>query len=219
MSTIQEFDLSADVLRPLLWQHNQAVGLRAILDLKSAWVNQNNRVFWEDWHRDVFNLKTANAFGCQVWARILGIRLSPAIDGNTGPYFGLGEHNVNFDNAPFAPGGPDAIQLTVEQQRTVLRLRYYQLTIRPSITQINRMLRDVFTEGLVYVLDPLDMSPITYVFTFVPDPRLIFVIDSYDLLPRPSTVGANYITTARDSFGFGVFNKNYDNAPFGNPNL
>ena len=216
MSTIQQFNLEADILRPLLWQHNQAFGLRALLELKKSWVDQNNRQFWEDWHRDVFNLKTANAFGCQVWARILGIRLAPPPTGDDGPYFGFGEHNTNFDNSPFAPGGPDSVQLTVEQQRIVLRLRYYQLTIRPSVTQINRMLRDVFEDGLVYVQDPLDMSAITYVFTFEPDPRLVFVIDSYDLLPRPSTVGVNYTTTAREAFGFGPENKNFDNAPFAN---
>lgn len=218
MTTIQAIDLSADILRPLLWQHNRAVSLRSLLDQKKAWVDANNAGFWTDWYNDVFNLKTANAFGCQVWARILGIRLAPPPSGDTGPRWGFGPDNENFDNAPFAEGG--GVTLTVEQQRLVLRLRWYQLTTRPSVLEINRILADVFSGmGLVYVLDPLDMSSITYVFTFEPDANLVTVLRDYDLLPRPSTVGADYTTTAREEWGFGPFNKNFDNAPFANPNL
>lgn len=220
MSAIQAFDFSVDVLRGLLWQHNRATQLRALLESKQAWYDAEHRDFWTDWLRDVFDLRTANAFGCQVWARILGIRLAPPPNGNAGPAWGFGEFNENFDNAPFATTGPEAVQLTVEQQRIVLRLRYYQLTIRPSVTEINRMLRDVFRDvGLVYVLDPRDMSDITYVFTFIPDPRLVFVLTEFDILPRSATVGVQLTTTAREAWGFGPDRQNFDNAPFGNPQL
>lgn len=219
MSTIQAFDYSVDVLRGLLWQHNRALALRSLLEQKQGWFVKNQTEFWENWFRDVFNLLTANAFGCQVWARILGLRLSLPPSENDEPNFGFGEFNKNFDNAPFGPSGPDSVQLTIEQQRIALRLRYFQLVTRCTVVDVNRFLRYVFADlGLVYVRDNLDMT-ITYVFTFVPDPRLLFVIEQYDLLPRPSAVGVNYITTARESFGFGEFNINFDNAPFGNPNL
>jgi hypothetical protein len=219
VATIQAFNYSVDVLRGLLWQHNRALGLRSLLESKQAFYDLNQAQFWEDWFRDVFDLRTANDFGCQVWARILGLRLAlPPSDGDE-PAFGFGVHNRNFDNAPFAPSGPDSVQLTIEQQRIALRLRYFQLITRCSVVDVNRFLRYVFADlGLVYLRDNLDMT-ITYVFNFVPDPRLLFVIRQYDLLPRPSAVGVNYVTTAREAFGFGEFNKNFDNAPFGNPNL
>lgn len=217
MSSIQEFDLSADILRGLLWQHNRALKLRELLELKKAYVDSDGRTFWDDWFRDVFNLKTANAFGCQVWARILGIRLAPPPSGDGGDRWGFGPDNENFDNGPFAESS--GVQLAVEQQRLVLRLRWYQLTTRPSVTDINRILRDVFSDlGLVYVEDNLDMT-MTYVFTFEPDANLVIVLNQYDLLPRPSTVGVTYTTTARVAWGFGPDNENFDNAPFFNSNL
>lgn len=220
MSTIQPFEYSVDVLRGLLWQHNRALGLRALLESKQAYYDINQTQFWDDWFRDVFDLRTANAFGCQVWARILGLRLALPPSDNDEPNFGFGAFNVNFENAPFGPSGPDSVQLTIEQQRIALRLRYFQLITRCSVVDVNRFLRYVFADlGLVYMLDPLDMSEATYVFSFVPDPRLLFVIQQFDLLPRPSTVGVNYTTTAREAWGFGEFNINFDNAPFGNPNL
>lgn len=220
MTTIQAFDFSVDILRGLLWQHNRATKLRALLESKQAWFDTNHRDFWIDWLRDVFDLRTANAFGCQVWARILGIRLAPPPAGTDGPAWGFGEFHENFDNGTFAPSGPESVQLTLEQQRIVLRLRYYQLVMRPSVTNINRMLRDVFGDlGLVYVLDPMDMSPITYVFTFAPDPRLVFVLTEFDILPRPSTIGVQLTTTAREAWGFGPDRQNFDNAPFGAPIL
>lgn len=220
MTTIQAFDFSVDILRGLLWQHNRAVRLRALLESKQAWYDAEHRDFWEAWRRDVFDLRTANAFGCQVWARILGIRLAPPPTGEVTDAWGFGEFHQNFDNAPFAPGGADSVQLTIEQQRIVLRLRYYQLVMRPSVANINRMLRDVFGDlGLVYVTDPRDMSDITYVFAFVPDPRLVFVLTEFDILPRSATIGVQLTTTAREAWGFGEFRQNFDNAPFGNPNL
>ncbi len=219
MSTIQAFDYSVDVLRGLLWQHNRALGLRALLESKQAFYDLNQTQFWEDWFRDVFDLRTANAFGCQVWARILGLRLSLPPSESDLPAFGFDEFHANFDNAPFAPAGPNSVRLTIEQQRIALRLRYFKLVTRCNAFEVNRFLRYVFADvGLVYLRDNLDMT-ITYVFNFVPDPRLFFVIKQFDLLPRPSAVGVSYITTAREAWGFGEFNKNFDNAPFGNPNL
>jgi len=220
VSTIQAFDFSVDVLRGLLWQHNRALALRSLLESKAAWLEREHTAFWMDWIRDVFDLRTANAFGCQVWARILGIRLALPPTESDEPAFGFDEFHRNFDRAPFAPGAPDSVKLTVEQQRLVLRLRYFQLVTRCTPVDVNRFMKYLFADqGLVYMLDPLDMSEVTYVFSFVPDPRLLFVIREYDLMPRPSTVGVNYVTTARDAWGFGEFNINFDNAPFGNPNL
>ncbi len=69
--------------------------------------------------------------------------------------------------------------------------------------------------GKVFVLDPLDMSYIWYVFNFNPDERLRLLLDNFDLLPRPSGVGAKYRIVTRPAFGLGEKRKNFtDN--FGN---
>ena len=71
MATIQEFDFSVDLLRALLWQYEDATGLQALLRQKSEWYTVNQTAFWSNWERDVFDLTTANDFGCAVWGIIL----------------------------------------------------------------------------------------------------------------------------------------------------
>ena len=62
----------------------------------------------------------------------------------------------------------------------------------------------IFGDGRIYALDPLNMT-ITYVFTFQPDSSLSLVLESFDLLPRPSGVRLRTIVTTRPVFGFGTF--------------
>jgi hypothetical protein len=222
VTRIQQFDLAAGVLRALLWQHNRASNLRGLLERKQAWYDANVSQFWENWFRDVFDLRTANAFGCQVWARILGVQLAPALGTVADrPVFGFEKEgagsndNQNFERGNFGESGAAAVRLTVEQQRIILQLRYFQLVTRCAVPEINRFMRYIFRElGPVHVLDPGGMQPLIYVFGFTPDARLAFVLREYDLLPRPSTVGVGYIVTTRASFGFGATNENFERGTF-----
>lgn len=217
MTTVQAFDYSVNVLRALLWQYNRASKLESILTSKQLWYLQNQTEFWTDWFRDVFDVRTVNAFGAQVWSRILGVRLSietnPVIAG--APQWGFGPYAQNFTRGNFAQGGSGSVVLSIEQQRLVLRLRYFQLITRCTVPEINRFMASVFGDlGKVYVQDLNDMSFIVYVFDFSPDSQLSFILQNYDLLPRPATVGVSYIVTARDVFGFGEFNENFENGTF-----
>lgn len=192
MSTIQEFDYSVDLLRALLWQYNKAERLESLLTQKQAWYTLNQSAFWDDWVRDVFDLRTANEFGCQVWAIVLGLRLTVTTQPTTpgAPVFGFGTFNQNFTWGNFGQTSSGTVVLTVEQQRLVLRLRYFQLVTRCTVPEINRFMASIFAdEGPVYVQDANDMSAIVYVFGFPIDSNLRFIFDNYDLLPRPATVG------------------------------
>ena len=64
--TIQQIDYTVNVLRPLLWQYNQADNLRGLLELKQVFYDREQRDFWQNWYRDVFDLRTANDFGLTV---------------------------------------------------------------------------------------------------------------------------------------------------------
>lgn len=222
MSRVQAFDFNVGILRALLWQHNDAEHLQKIIYGKQGWFDANFSAFWLDWIRDVFDLRTANAFGCQVWATILGIKLAPAITPGdvSKPTFGFSDPdtiNKNFTHGNFGANGANGVRLTVEQQRIVLRLRYFQLITRCTVTEINRFMRYIFGPlGKVYVLDPNDMSALTYVFDFEPDPQLAFILQEFDLLPRPSTVGVGYVVSSRPVFGFGDANLNFENGNFSN---
>lgn len=217
MSQIQDLDFSSDLLRALLWQHNTAARTEALVRAKNAWYEENQRDFWTNWVKDVFDLRTANAFGLQVWSRILGVPLQVAITPTTRlkPAFGFGSFNSNFNNSNFTNNNGGTAGLTVEQQRILLRLRYYQLISRCTVPDINRICAAVFADlGTVYVLDGNDMEFTIYVFDFSPGSQLQFLLEQYDLLPRPAGVGVKYNIVTRPVFGFGPFNKNFNNGTF-----
>ncbi len=214
---IQSFDFSIDLLQALLWQYNDADKLRGLLERKQAWYEQNHTDFWKKWVQDVFDLRTANDFGLSVWAILLGVPLSVTVNPTKpgAPVFGFGTSNQNFGHGSFGSKSSSTVKLTLEQKRVVLRLRYFQLVSRGTIPEINRFMKMLLGEqGQVYVLDSNDMSYVIYVFSYQPSPSLIFVLDSYDLLPRPGGVGVRRRVVTRPSFGFSEHYKNFTHGTF-----
>jgi hypothetical protein len=213
---IQPFDFSVDLLQALLWQYNDATRLQTLLSRKQQWYDENQRDFWEDWTRDVFDLRTANDFGLAVWGAILDL---PLVSSTTGSgareVFGFGSYNANF----FGPSGfgrdnDGTLGLTTEQKRLALRLRFFQLVTDGTVWDANNFLAALFgDQGNVYVLDNLDMT-ITYVFTFQPTPQVLFVLEQFDLLPRPAGVGVTVLVNPGDSFGFDPYYLNFGNGSF-----
>ena len=217
MSTVQQFDYSVDLLKALLWQHNNATALETLLRRKQEWYNENHRDFWQNWYRDVFNLDTANEFGLSVWSRILGVPLQVQVAGSRDKEaFGFGANHQNFNNGNFARGQTGDIPLNQEQSRLVLKLRYFQLVTRGSVTEINEWLSVLFgNQGKVFVVYTLDMTFATYFFSFAPDAQLRFILEKFDLLPRPAGVGVRYQVQVRPSWGFGPNHLNFENGNFG----
>jgi len=216
MVTIQPFDPSADLEQALLWQYEAAVRLRSIVEAKQAWFDGAQTAFWLDWYRDVFDLRTANDFGLSVWAYILDLPLlayAPASGDR--PVFGFGEFNLNFFESNFGRDNDAALSLSTAQRRLALRLRYFQLTTRGAVPEINTFLQYLFgDQGLVYVLDGQDMT-CTYVFTFPPDAALLYVLQNFDLLPRPAGVKVTILINPAERFGFAPYYLNFENSNFG----
>lgn len=208
---IQLLDYSIDLLQAILWQYNDAANLQSILSQKQSWYEKNQTEFWQNWFNDVFNLDTANEFGLTVWSIILNLPLQIGLppDPIDKPLFGFGSETmtpntyVNFNNGNFATAG-SSFQLTTEEKRLVLKLRYFQLISNSSIPQINQFLNTIFSAypGQVYVIDGLKMF-IRVVFTFDPGDRLIFILKKYDLIPRGAGVGIEYVVDVGSIFGFG----------------
>lgn len=195
----QTFDYSVNVLQALLWRFNTAPNLQSLVVAKQAWYDANQTQFWTDWFTNVFNIPTANDFGCAVWAIILGIPLAVVQQPDPEkPTFGFGLFVTtgfyNFNNSNFGVTQQTIIPLTLEQKRLVLRLRYFQLISRGTVTQTNRFLKQLFADfGGAYVVDGLDMT-CTYVFQFVLPSALQFVFSNYDLLPRPAGVSVTIVS-------------------------
>lgn len=212
---IQQIDFSVDLLQALLWQHNNAPRITALMRLKNLWYQTNQEEFWTAWVRDVFDLRTANEFGLKVWSIILGIPLTMIFEPGQGVKFGFGEFNKNFNNGNFGTLGSVSAGLTADQARLLLQLRYFQLICRPTVPEINQFLAYVFRgQGNVFCKDTNDMQYVIYSFGFAPGSMLMKMLVYYDVLPRPAGVGVQIIVEGRPVFGFGDFNRNFNNGTF-----
>jgi len=228
---VQEFDYSVDLLRAILWQYDKAEHIKGLLESKSAWTEENFTQYWTDWYNNVFNLPTANTFGLAVWSKILNIPffVPTGTDPAGKPIFGFNEVTTfpsyvntyqNFENGNFSVLG-GTIRLTEEEQRVVLRLRYFQLTSRGAIPEINTFLDGLFASagpiysGNAWVLDGLNMT-MRVVFDFEIPSQMRTVLQRYDLIPRPAGVGIEYLELDSEVFGFGAENQNFENGNFFN---
>ncbi len=215
---IQETVFGEDLTKAQLWEYNQAEILQSLIAQKNAWYATNQTQFWSDWVSDVFDIRTCGQFGLVVWSIILNIPLNVNVVPTSGPAFGFGVLNQNFNNGNFQISEAATVDLTIEQQRSLLLLRYNQLTGNCTVPFINRMLKNILGEyGSIYVLDPLDMSRIIYVVDFLPSPELWFILYQADVLPRPAGVKIEFIIRGFEVFGFGSFNQNFNNGNFINP--
>jgi len=216
MTDIQKFDASVNLMQSILWQYEDAEKLKSLIAAKNAWTNTNQEKFWKDWYRNVFNVDTANAFGLSIWARILNIPLHVDVAEKDDTPFGFGASNQNFGNGNFGVDPGSTQKLSLDQQRMVIKLRYFQITSRCTVPEINDFLAYMFNGvGNAYVLDPKDMSFATYIFGFTPDSQLQFILEEYDLLPRPAGAGVRWRVQIPPCFGFGDHNLNFNNGNFG----
>lgn len=214
---IQEFDYSVNLLQSIIWQYDKASNLISLVTQKQNWYNTNQTQFWTNWYNNVFNLQTANSFGLSVWSYILNLPLfflsSPepldkplwGFNKIVGSWPTLENTYLNFGLLPASTtkGGNFStrgvvITLTEEEQRFALRLRYYQLSNRGDVTDVNKFLNYLIMtstigwSGTIYMLDNLNMT-ITYHFTASSfPPNLFLVLQQFDLLPRPAGVQIIY---------------------------
>ena len=211
MSQLEPVDLS----RVLLWQHEDAPKLKALVMAEQADFDARVNDFYTDWVRDVFNVDTANDFGLGIWARILKVNLgiSKPKSTNIRP-FAFGIKRGNFGST-FATAKGGYYGLTTEQKRIIIKLRYAQLTTRPSAVAVNEVISEIFKNyGTVHVRDPLDMGPIEYLFGFGENYFINQILNNFNLLPRPSGVGVKYTFDPRQPWGFEIYNENFDNGNF-----
>jgi hypothetical protein len=207
-------EFHVNLMRTVLWQYENAPKLKSLVQSEQDWANENVTEFWQNWFRDVFNLKTASEFGLNVWSRILDVPLTINRPRRVDGVFGFGSNHKNFGNGNFGRGRTQDIEVTTEQARKILLLRWFQLTSRPTIANINEALEIVFGAGTAYVQDNLDMSNQLFMFTERPDYQTIDLLKNTDLLPRPSAVGSTYSVQPRAGFGFGRNHLNFGNGNF-----
>ncbi len=213
--TIRNYQCSIDLLQVILWQDNESTNLQQLLTLKQNWYNENHCDFWNNWVRDVFDLRTANNFGLRVWSEILDVPLFGTISPSPSDYpaWGFADFGVGFDQGNFATDDNSEFGLTTDQRRAVLRLKAFKVLSRANHRDTNRFLVHLFGPGSMYVLDGLNMT-IAFIYTQEIAPELLRAIQELDLIPRPSGVQINYVKASLESFGFEPAGLNFDNGNF-----
>jgi hypothetical protein len=214
-STIQVFDYSVNLLRALLWQYNEAGNLQALLEEKQQWYDDNQEGFWQDFYTNIFDLRTANDFGLQVWSVILGQPLFINTPDGAGLTWGFGPEHENFTRSNFAASASATHRLNTETSRILLQLRYFQLISSGTVPETNRALKWIFEEnyGKAWLNDNLDMTQF-YTFQFALPSDLVFIFNNFDVLPRPAGVGSTYRVIVNKAWGFDESHANYDNGNF-----
>lgn len=131
----------------------------------------------------IYNINTAAGIGLDIWGKLLSFPRFITDPDNTSKY----------------------IELSDEQYRVILRIVAFQTASEPTIQNINRNMRQLFSGTLgadAYVVDNRDMAFITYVFSDKIPPWLKSVFEIYDILPRPMGVGINITENIVNILGF-----------------
>lgn len=209
-----------DLRRVILWQYEQAVKLIGIVDISQAGYDSLQHNFWNVWFNDVFNINTANAFGLAVWAKILNVKVTVDFDPQPDKIaFGYSTKRTNYERGNFGNkgGSGSSVTLNEEQVRLLVKTRYFALTNKPTLDNINDFLRENYWKGdsKVWVSDPMNMTFLLYTFQYNPTYDVRFLLDNIDLLPRPACVGIRIKLIGKDAYGFGENRLNYS-GNFGN---
>lgn len=186
----------------ITWRFDGSPRLNKLLTAKANWYNKNHDQFWVTWYNSIFNLKTANNFGCAVWAYILDVPINVLGLRNNYRLWAFGPTRANFNDSDQVPENPTSGNFpslaqtgaitSVQEAIWALRLKYYVHTSPRDVLSINKLLDDVFNQqagvgGQAYILDGQDMT-MTYVFTFPISTNLQQAMIDFDLLPKVAGV-------------------------------
>ncbi|MFT8368931.1 MAG: DUF2612 domain-containing protein [Acetobacter papayae] len=183
-----------NISQTILSQYANSPALCGIID---AW-NQalDPAALIDQWYALVWNVKTAQGYGLDVWGRIVGISRVLSIE--SVDYLGWREANdlteEGFDQAPWYSGS-DATsnyRLSDDGYRQLIYAKAFANISDGSVLSINTILTTLFAgQGDAYVRDNGDMT-MTYVFRFVPTDVQVSIIQNSGVLPRPAGVGISY---------------------------
>lgn len=145
----------------------------------------SNAKTMEDWYRLVFNLRTAQGYGLDIWGKIL----------NQGRRFSYLDSNDNVIDV-YLKGEQtvEGVHYTAteieELYRTVLFFKAFSYVTNCSIKNLNDLLQFFFIDKMVYVYE-IGVMEIEVVFRFFLK-KLEKAIFTSELFPKPTGVGLNF---------------------------
>lgn len=199
-------DLYQDAVNDVQAQYrdtNIKVLIEGIADIKKRYLGKG----LESLQNDNLSIATAKEDGLNMWGFLLHFSRYIPTDPSSNDINYFNFNNKNFRRLQFVnPNNPSYGTLTDDIFRKMLLLIYQQMFVVNTIPNINNFINDFF-DGFdkIEVRDTLDMSYQVYV--FYNDGNfpvwLKWILDNYDILPRPAGVGAKYIDRQRlRRFGF-----------------
>lgn len=176
---IGTINFTIDNSRCWLWQYDQAPNLSALLKSSDAFVQNNVSKFWEDWEKNVFNIRTADTFGLNLWGKILGVE------------------RIKYTN-----DAGETVAFTDDMYRLLLLARVMKFNSNGSLKSINDYLQFVFEGKPVFCVTNNDMS-IRIILYYHPSTEDMAVIQSDGFIPVPAGVLVNYyVVPPEETFGF-----------------
>lgn len=129
MTRVANFDYKYDYSPVLLWQYTNAPNIKQILENEQNFLDTAISQFKDTFDANIFNLKTCDKNGLDLWGRLLGVQ-RPVVDG---------------------------VQFTDDQYRLLLQSRISLLIWDGSAYGLNKILKSLFPTAIFRVVDcPLD---------------------------------------------------------------
>lgn len=130
MTQIADFNYKYDYSPVLLWQYSNAPNLRKIVENEQAFVDTAITQFKDAFDKDIFNIKTCDANGLDLWGRILGVQRPVVQD----------------------------VQLNDYQYSLLLQSRLSVLIWDGSAFGLTKIIKSLFPDAVFKITDNLDMT-------------------------------------------------------------
>jgi hypothetical protein len=189
---------SADVLdasATLLSQYANSPRLTALVDYANEWIDPG--VDLNAFYSYVWNVKTAQGFGLDIWGRIVNvprqITITPLPD-----YLGYNEAltgSYPFGQEPFYGGARtgDVYSLSDDAYRVLIMTKALANISSFTAPSVNALLRFLFAGRGDCHVEELGGMAIKYVFNFALQPWEASVIQQPSLMPRPAGVNITIV--------------------------
>lgn len=172
----------------------------------------------------VWNVDTAQAWGLDIWGKIVGVTRLLQVPGND-PVFGFHDGAAIPDVQPFGQGVfntpnrivTNGVVLGDTAYRTLILAKALANISTTTAPALNNILRNLFPgRGVCYVLDTWTTAVMTmqYTFKFSLTVTEFAILSQSGVLPRPAGVETSIVVIPSDQF-FGFSESLDDCLPFG----
>ena len=212
----------------LLAQYANSPTITDLVDLFNDWIDPADDL--DAFYRDIWDIRTANDGGLDIWGRIVGVGRYLEIQA-TPTYWGFSEAYTDATKytgpQPFGASGSmwDGLpstqnyRLGTEVYRKLILVKAMANISDATVNSINTLMNALFSErGRFYVHDGGDMT-MRYVFDFTLAPVEVAILLRGDVVPKPAGVQLTLIQLdIATTFGFAEANMQpFDSGTFLNP--